>query len=1059
MKDGLIGASKPSLPQVGSFVKVRGKTWIVEGSEKRGPVHAVNLISCEDDSQGEAIELAYSAELRPEVLDPNDWSPLLTRTFEGPQRLGAYLRSTEWRTATAADRKLFQAPFRAGIRLDSYQLLPLAKALELPRVNLLIGDDVGLGKTVEAGLIVRELLLRRRIDTIVVAAPASMLLQWQDELAQKFGLDFTIVDREHLMETRRTRGFSANPWSVGSRFIVSHSVLSDETYTGGLRELLAPFRAGSMFILDEAHHAAPSSGATWAVESQMTKAVREIASLFEHRLFLSATPHNGHSNSFATLLEILDPQRFTRGIAVEAKDLEPVMVRRLKEDLRRLGHAFPERIVEPIGISGLPPDASELRLAVMLDEYSESSAGGSRARFLFANLQQRLFSSIAAFHRTLTTHRRSLAKKSEEIVPNTTETMPELIEDNDSIEVATHHAKGELGDLKAAIAHVDRMLAISAAARDAPDGRVEAIIDFIEQEMLDAGYAWQDRRLILFTEWEDTRRWLVERLKEGLLQRSIGRVDLEGRIVNFTGQTSLDERERIKIAFNAPFEKEPVRILVCTDAAREGLNLQARCHDLIHVDLPWNPSRLEQRNGRIDRKLQPSKIVTCRYFVYTQREEDRVLDALVRKTEVIRKQLGASGEVLRQTIETTLARDGIRRGDAERMADSITNATSERVGIAERELGDEADKRVARLKEEEQRLQRALDTAKRRVGVDGADIRHVVEIALQDNGAALQPGRFSVPEALLLDPETPGFAKDPSWASLFDELRPGRPATPKERARWRRETPVRGLVFAPPLVKEGEPEPQDVVQLHLEHRLVKRLLSRFVSQGFRTSIGRITAIVSSGAQPRVVLLGRLCLFGPGARRLHEEIIPVTAAWRDTRREDSPLAPFAEAGEATTIQQLDDALRRGVSPATGVLDRLAQMVEHDIADLRPHIEARAKSSEQEAVADLAENGRREAEALAALLQRQIDRVRDAMRSKQPPEATQQMDLFGPTDDDIRKQHEREMRQFEADRRSWDGKLLRLQQELDSEPEKVRKGYEVQARRLEPVGLVYLWPATN
>ena len=146
---------------------------------------------------------------------------------------------------------------------------------------------------------------------------------------------------------------------------------------------------------------------------------------------------------------------------------------------------------------------------------------------------------------------------------------------------------------------------------------------------------------LLFTEWDDTRRWLVERLKEGLLQRSRGRVDLNGRILVFTGQTSLEERDRIKIAFNAPFDQEPVRILVCTDAAREGLNLQARCHDLIHVDLPWNPSRLEQRNGRIDRKLQPSKIVTCRYFFYDQREEDRVLDALVRKTEVIRRQLGA----------------------------------------------------------------------------------------------------------------------------------------------------------------------------------------------------------------------------------------------------------------------------------------------------------------------------------------------------------------------------------------------------------------------------------
>ena len=246
-------------------------------------------------------------------------------------------------------------------------------------MNLLIADDVGLGKTVEAGLIVRELLLRRRIETIVVAAPASMLLQWQDELAQKFGLDFTIVDREHLLQTRRTRGFSANPWSVGSRFIVSQSVLSTKL-TSAVSDLLSPFRPGSMFILDEAHHAAPSSGAAWALESQLTRYVREIAALFEHRLFLSATPHNGHSNSFATLLEILDPQRFTRGIDVDAKELEPVMVRRLKEDLRRLGHPFPERIVEPIRISGLSADAPQLRLAAMLDAYRQSSAGGARGK-------------------------------------------------------------------------------------------------------------------------------------------------------------------------------------------------------------------------------------------------------------------------------------------------------------------------------------------------------------------------------------------------------------------------------------------------------------------------------------------------------------------------------------------------------------------------------------------------------------------------------------------------------------------------------------------------------
>ena len=477
------------------------------------------------------------------------------------------------------------------------------------------------------------------------------------------------------------------------------------------------------------------------------------------------------------------------------------------------------------------------------------------------------------------------------------------------------------------------------------------------------------------------------------------------------------------------------------------------------MDLPWNPSRLEQRNGRIDRKLQPARVVTCRYFFYDQREEDRVLDALVRKTEVIRRQLGASGEVLRMRIQTNLTRDGIRRGEAAKLAGSILEASSDRTAIAEKQMGDESSRRIARLKEEQERLQRALELARKRVGVEGADIRRVVEIALSDDGAALQPGHFSVPEAVALDPESPAFIKDPTWASLFDELRPGRPVSPKERARWRRATPVRGLVFEPPRLREGEPEPQDVIQLHLEHRLVKRLISRFASQGFRANVGRITAIVGPNQSPRVVLIGRLSLFGLGARRLHEEIIPITAAWRDTRRDESSLSPFAEGGEATTIRQLDEALRQGMPAGSGVVARLLQTVEQDIADLRPHLEARAAASETAAKSDLAENGRREAEALADLLQRQIDKVRDATRTKQAPEVPKQIDLFGPTPDEMRQQIEKELRQFEADRRSWDDKLVRLQTDLDAEPEKVLKGYEVQARQLEPIGLVYLWPATN
>jgi SNF2 family DNA or RNA helicase len=133
---------------------------------------------------------------------------------DDPEVFSAYLRSIRWNTASAADRKLLQAPSRVGIHLDAYQLVPLAKALALPRVNLLIADDVGAGsKTIEAGLILRELILRRRMDFVVVSAPPSVARQWQDdELQAKFELAFTIIDREHLAAVRRERGFAVNPW-------------------------------------------------------------------------------------------------------------------------------------------------------------------------------------------------------------------------------------------------------------------------------------------------------------------------------------------------------------------------------------------------------------------------------------------------------------------------------------------------------------------------------------------------------------------------------------------------------------------------------------------------------------------------------------------------------------------------------------------------------------------------------------------------------------------------------------------------------------------------------
>jgi hypothetical protein len=184
------------------------------------------------------------------------------------------------------------------------------------------------------------------------------------------------------------------------------------------------FRPGTLLILDEAHDAAPSSGARYAIDSRITRAIRDIAPRFEHRLFLSATPHNGHSNSFSALLEILDSHRFTRGVKVLGSQLNDVMVRRLKEDIRELEGGFPKRIVRQLDIPApgepaLSDDTPELVLARLLNEYGEIRAlrtadatkrKQAEAKLLISGLQQRLLSSVEAFARTLRVHRRTMEK-------------------------------------------------------------------------------------------------------------------------------------------------------------------------------------------------------------------------------------------------------------------------------------------------------------------------------------------------------------------------------------------------------------------------------------------------------------------------------------------------------------------------------------------------------------------------------------------------------------------------------------------------------------------------
>ena len=1365
-------AGKPA-PEPGRIAFVRQRRYLVEevtepGGE--GEATLVHLSCLDDDAQGQPLVVLWEHELDARILEDDGWRAVAGKGFDEPALFAAYLRTLSWNCVTATDPNLFQAPFRAGIRIDAYQLEPLWKALRLPRVNLFIADDVGLGKTIEAGLIARELLLRRRVDRIVVACPPSMLEQWRDEMEARFGLTFTILDRAHVARMRRERGFAVNPWTTHSRFLVSHRLLIDETYASGLRDWLGRFAPQSLLILDEAHHAAPSSGARYAIDSQTTRAVRDVAPRFEHRLFLSATPHNGHSNSFSALLEILDPQRFCRGVKVLKGQLDDVMVRRLKSDVRALEGGFPKRTVMQIDIDGLPPDAPELVLAEKLDAYrlerERRLAGESRSRqaagaLAVAGLQKRLLSSIEAFAKTLAVHRRGVlralkeARDAEEL-PDATLADLEAITagvdpdaaasetDGDGLDGAmagqddhgggpspdgdqeehdhrsspgarnsqkggdgrggpgaldgqkggdgrggpgaldgqkggdgrggpgarnsrkggdglgdhggrdsqgghgahdgpgSHGPERELAErmetatiassgaggseqraaLQRELALADEMQDIADANRHAPDPRIRSIVAWIGEHLcpglapdgfgaaspeitvpgepshdgirpgLAAGATspprpprWNDRRVILFTEYEDTRRYL-----ERCLREAIAHTDRSGeRIAVFAGTTSPQVREDVKHAFNTEPKDHPLRILIATDAAREGLNLQRHCADLYHFDLPWNPSRLDQRNGRIDRKLQPAGEVFCRYFFYRQRPEDRVLKVLVEKAERIRAELGSAATVLEGRVAESMGREGVRRDRLVELADSIEQAAADdRRKTVEEELEDVRARRDG-LRENVGILERRLERSRRHIGLTAAQFRRTLSVSLRlagvpggirelpgrrqrsvlavhDRPAAVDaragtprggdrpppavygfeppvpadtagnvidggtdtvdtrtgtprsgdqsppaiygfeppvpadtagpagpagnvidggtdtvdtrtgtPRSGDRPPPVVYDFEPPVIAdtaglvgdlidggpeaeydvphrppptfefpahrilvRDPGWTAALDTLRERRRHGESAGA-WRRRAGVRPVAF-----EDTGRLGDKAVHLHLEHRVAQRLLSRFTAQGLiHHDLSKACLAATPGRDTRVVLLGRLAVYGRHAARLHEEVVPVTARWIDPARRSGTLAPYGRAGEQTTLAALqaalDEAGDRNIPEP--VQARFAASAEDDVRDLKPHLQRRADGLIERVKAQLAARAEAESDSMRELLERQHTRIVGAVR-----ESRQMAIDFDAV----------ERRQHEADRRAWDRRLKQIEEELESEPRRIAETWTVRAVRVDPVGIVYLWP---
>ncbi|WP_026927076.1 DISARM system SNF2-like helicase DrmD [Granulicoccus phenolivorans] len=900
----------PTLPEPGQVVEVRGSTWAVANVQAQGlprsPAdettaqlsHVVDLQSLDEDRLGEQLSVVWELEVG-HTVTPAQGLPdvIYADAFDEPVTLAGFIDAMRWGAVTSADPNRYQAPFWSGVNVEAYQLEPLRRALGAPRANLLLADDVGLGKTIEAGLVIQELFLRHRARTAVIVCPPSLALKWQDEMREKFGLEFTIVNSELMAQVRRTHGLHANPFLLFPRVIVSMAWLPQVRAQRLLREVYAQAtnpKTGKRYsfdilVVDEAHHVAPSSpsaiagGRGYAVDTQRTVAVRQLAERCEHRLFLSATPHNGHPESFTALMEMIEPRRFARGANLDSAALKDVTVRRLKTDLP--GKGFKRRKVNTLYVT---PMDSEQQMFAMLDDIVTKSAkqngtkpGGDMVTML---LKKRFLSSPFAFGMTLSHYLASKAGRGlseddyEDIFGEGQSDEEEGLWDQNEAE-KLRESKGSDPLVAAEPRQLETLVEWGLSYESRADSRLDRLLNFLDAVCRPDGKSWSNERVVVFTEYAHTVDWLTRVLNQK------GYTD--DRLAVIQGSTATDDREYIRSQFTADPAKEPVRVLLATDAAGEGIDLQTYCHRLVNFDIPFNPSRLEQRIGRIDRYGQTEEPQVFHFVPVidssTYADDLKFMERIARKIAQVEYDLGSANQVVGEEIQGHF---GVR-----------TSAKVKSKGVDPNEVINSVLAGGMELNARLTQLEQGYDESRTEMHLDPANLRRVVDTALRINH-----------QSRLI--ENHEFAQDTD-AEIF--------TVPSLTTGW--HDALRGLDTR---LKPGELRPitfdadaaegrADLVYVHLGHPIVQkaqRLLRRSL-WSVDSPLNRVTAVVVDDLEESfVAAVTRMVLVGRGGVRLHEEIFlaGVRVKGRRSMAAEKAEAALDKALDRERLTLADDRIR-------------------------------------------------------------------------------------------------------------------------------------------------------
>ena len=641
----------------GARVVIRDAEWVIRRVD-RSPDGGYQVV-CDGVSElvreREAIFLT-TLESDIQVLDPAD-TALVPDESPGFADSRLYLES-QLRQAVPNDERIHVAH---GAAMDPapYQFEPARQALRQPRQRILIADAVGLGKTLEAGILVSELSARGRGRRILVLAVKSMLTQFQKEFWNRFTIPLTRLDSIGIQRVRSRIPTSHNPFHYYDKAIISIDTLKqDAEYRTYLEHAY-----WDIIVIDEAHNVADrgagggKGGTAHGRTSLRSRLARLLARRSDTLIMLSATPHDGRARSFASLMNMLDATAIADPDNYSRDDFrgKGLVIRRFKKDIRnQVRDAFRDREIvrRRFPASTAEEAAYEALLAVRVAPSRPAAPGaGSKRRDLFlVTLEKALFSSPAA---CIASVEKRIRRRERELV-----------------ESPNPHAAAEVESLQ---------VLRQALAAIGPD-------DYAKYQALLAAirggkpFNWNGSdptdRLVVFTERIETLKWLRDRLAKDLRLRDNQVELLHG------GLSDVDQQRVVEDFGNA---SRPLRLLICSDVASEGINLHYQCHRLIHFDMPWSLMVFQQRNGRVDRYGQ-ERTPHIVYLVTesaneTIRGDTRILEVLAEKDEQAHRNIGdpsAFTRVYDIDAEEEITRDAIAAGEqAERFDARLSPSASE----------------------------------------------------------------------------------------------------------------------------------------------------------------------------------------------------------------------------------------------------------------------------------------------------------------------------------------------------------------------------------------------